>query len=46
MSPPDAKTGLSRRDFLVRGSFYGGGVWGAVNLPRPRALIPRAGPGT
>ena len=38
MSPPDAKIDLSRRDFLVRGSFYGGGLWVAVNLPRPRAL--------
>lgn len=34
----DRNSGLSRRDFLVRGSMYGGGLWIAANLPRPQAL--------
>lgn len=34
----DEAGGLSRRDFLLRGSLYGGGLWIAANLPRPRAL--------
>jgi hypothetical protein len=34
----DGSGGLSRRDFLLRGSLYGGGLWIAANLPRPRAL--------
>jgi len=34
----DERTGLSRRDFLVRGSLYGGGLWVAASLPRPKAL--------
>jgi len=33
----DGNAGLSRRDFLVRGSMYGGGLWIAANLPRPKA---------
>lgn len=32
------RAALSRRDFLVRGSLYGGGLWIAANLPRPKAL--------
>lgn len=31
-------SGFSRRDFLVRGSLYGGSLWIAANLPRPKAL--------
>ena len=34
----DGRGGLSRRDFLVRGSLYGSGLWIAANLPRPKAL--------
>ena len=34
----DERTGLSRRDFLLRGSLYGGGLWIAASLPRPKAL--------
>ena len=34
----DERAGLSRRDFLVRGSLYGGGLWIAASLPRPKAL--------
>lgn len=30
-------TKLSRRDFLVTGSLYGGGLWISLSLPRPRA---------
>lgn len=29
---------ITRRDFLLQSALYGGTLWAAVNLPRPRAL--------
>ena len=29
---------LSRREFLLRSAMYGGGLWAAMNVPRPRAF--------
>jgi gluconate 2-dehydrogenase gamma chain len=29
---------LSRRDFLLQGTLYGGALWALLNTPRPRAL--------
>ncbi|MCC6849052.1 MAG: gluconate 2-dehydrogenase subunit 3 family protein [Deltaproteobacteria bacterium] len=37
---------ISRRDFLLRSALYGGAVWAAVNVPRPRALAAAAASAT
>ena len=29
---------ITRRDFLLQSAVYGGAVWAALNVPRPRAL--------
>ena len=33
---------ISRRDFLLQSALYGGALWAAMNVPRPRALAAAA----
>lgn len=33
---------ISRRDFLLQSALYGGTLWAALNMPRPRALAAAA----
>ena len=33
---------ISRRDFLLQSALYGGALWAALNVPRPRALAAAA----
>lgn len=33
---------ITRRDFLLQSTLYGGTLWAALNLPRPRALAAAA----
>jgi len=33
---------VTRRDFLVQSALYGGALWAALNVPRPRALAAAA----
>jgi gluconate 2-dehydrogenase gamma chain len=33
---------LTRRDFLLQSALYGGALWAALNVPRPRALAAAA----
>lgn len=43
---PTMPSQITRRDFLLQSAAYGGAMWAALNLPRPRALAAAAASST